>query len=742
MSEMTRSTRAVMSATLPALAVVSAAAALGFDRVFDDGAYVAPLLGAALAPHAIGYLLRRRTGSSTLATITSLVALALSMTWYAARDTTFSGLPTTATPEALGQVLGDGVQILRHGIAPVPADVGAVLLAFTLVWVMATVADALVFSADASIGGIVPSLVVFVIASSLGSTGTWIWAVVPYVAAAIWFLSSCHSDVLTRHRSWFSAPAERSRRATVTAAGLGATAVIAGLVLTPFLSGSSDSPLLDFRANGGVGGYQSSQNPLVDIKARLTRDVDTELFTVASPARLYWRQVALDQFDGTEWTISSTSRAAREVLDGAGGAPTIAQNFTLTGLYERWLPAAYEPVGISLSDTRVVPESSTLVHADDNVGDLSYRVQSLVRPPTPTPAEIAGTDRELAVSLRPYTELPDDLPAVVGETAFEIAAGAATPYEQADALERFFTDGSFAYDLDVPAASGSEAIGQFLKGRRGFCQQFAGTFGAMARALGLPTRIAVGFTPGDFDADAGVYRVTGRNAHSWPEVWFAGLGWTSFEPTPAGPQPGAADPTPEEDPEAVAGVPGTPNTTRAPVPPPTPPPGDGGGPIAAAPTDPAGTRTGLGRLGLDRTGLTLVVGATGVIVVVGFAAWRLNGARLRRRRRAARRNGPTRTAVIAAWREALSVLAGHGAELTAAQTPREVLADLDTTTDLAPVIDAPLARMADATTAALWAETAPRAEVVARVWTDLDLVTQAVDDRAPRWVRLRLLVFG
>jgi transglutaminase-like putative cysteine protease len=71
----------------------------------------------------------------------------------------------------------------------------------------------------------------------------------------------------------------------------------------------------------------------------------------------------------------------------------------------------------------------------------------------------------------------------------------------------------------------------FLAERRGYCEQFAGTYAAVARMLGLPSRVAVGFTPGE-QRDDGRYYVQGKYAHAWPEIYFDGVGWVPFEPTP------------------------------------------------------------------------------------------------------------------------------------------------------------------------------------------------------------------
>ncbi|MEZ5228053.1 MAG: transglutaminase-like domain-containing protein [Acidimicrobiales bacterium] len=107
-----------------------------------------------------------------------------------------------------------------------------------------------------------------------------------------------------------------------------------------------------------------------------------------------------------------------------------------------------------------------------------------------------------------------------------------------------------------------DPIEQFLAERIGFCQQFSGTFAAMARSLGIPARVAVGFTWGDpVDGKPNTYRVTGRHAHAWPEVYFEGFGWVAFEPTPGRGAPGATHTglDPRQD-SPVEATPTTPTT--------------------------------------------------------------------------------------------------------------------------------------------------------------------------------------
>jgi hypothetical protein len=121
---------------------------------------------------------------------------------------------------------------------------------------------------------------------------------------------------------------------------------------------------------------------------------------------------------------------------------------------------------------------------------------------------------------------------VVSRTARDITAGAAGDYERAVRLQEYFAlTGGFQYDTRVQVGSGPQAIARFLRDKEGFCIHFSFAMAAMARSLGIPARVAVGFAPGSPTADGSV-AVTLRDAHAWPELYFEGVGWTRFEPTP------------------------------------------------------------------------------------------------------------------------------------------------------------------------------------------------------------------
>jgi transglutaminase-like putative cysteine protease len=117
------------------------------------------------------------------------------------------------------------------------------------------------------------------------------------------------------------------------------------------------------------------------------------------------------------------------------------------------------------------------------------------------------------------------------ELAARVTEGAKTPYATVLALERWLRQtGGFTYDESPPRVKGAPLVAFVTRTRAGYCQHFAGAMAAMLRMLGIPARVAVGFTSGS--PDEGRWAVADRDAHAWVEVWFRGHGWIPFDPTP------------------------------------------------------------------------------------------------------------------------------------------------------------------------------------------------------------------
>ncbi len=137
--------------------------------------------------------------------------------------------------------------------------------------------------------------------------------------------------------------------------------------------------------------------------------------------------------------------------------------------------------------------------------------------------------------LSTYLQLPKIDPRVK-DLALQLTAGAHTMYDKAVALETYFHT-SFSYSTTIHLSPGAEGTAWLLfqSKHRAFDNYFATAMAVMARELGIPARVVIGYTPGTYDAKAQNWVVHGSDAHAWTQIYFAGYGWINFEPSPGFP---------------------------------------------------------------------------------------------------------------------------------------------------------------------------------------------------------------
>lgn len=253
----------------------------------------------------------------------------------------------------------------------------------------------------------------------------------------------------------------------------------------------------------------------------------------------YWRAVTYDTYDGTGWRNSSVIgaeyRAGEPWFDaGLAWRRPVRQRVALATSGNRTVFAAGEPLAVNRSYDALVRGPSG-EPPDDLVALTAsgkrYEVVSLVPVAGEQTLREAGSDYPPAV-LRRYLQLPD-MPSRVAELARSLTAGAATPYDQALALERALR--RYPYDLGVmPPPRGQDTVDYFLfDAGKGYCDYYASAMVVLARSLGIPARLATGYATGAYDPEVQAFVVHGADAHSWPELYFPGVGWVPFEPTGA-----------------------------------------------------------------------------------------------------------------------------------------------------------------------------------------------------------------
>jgi transglutaminase-like putative cysteine protease len=357
-------------------------------------------------------------------------------------------------------------------------------------------------------------------------------------------------------------------------------ALVAGVVVVVVAAGASTSAAL---AKDGILAWESwdpngaSRQVSVSYVWDGTYDgiefakETTTVLRIFGPKRgLYWRATTLDQFDADRWlekpTPLSTGPAAGRLpsdpllpAHSLNPRTWVKQQVEVVALRDTHIVAATQPVALQ------APQLGGVFNLSDGIvrvyGGLKrgqrYTVYSYA--PRPVPAQLArvgpdyptGLDRFLQIGrtqVEPFGAGGRDarVERLFGDERYlalwpyeglwneakRLRAGARTPYGAVVAIETWLrSTGGFVYDESPPRTGGLPPLAHFVaEGKRGYCQHFAGAMALMLRFLGIPARVAAGFTSGK--QEDGGWTVTDHNAHAWVEVWFPGYGWLPFDPTP------------------------------------------------------------------------------------------------------------------------------------------------------------------------------------------------------------------
>lgn len=262
------------------------------------------------------------------------------------------------------------------------------------------------------------------------------------------------------------------------------------------------------------------------------------------------RTTTLTDFDGELWSPSESDGRAEEKVtrsplwpfDVSEGKSANELTITIDGFRDRTLPIPTEPRALIRGNASSYNSARDVLQLDEptSTGDtFTFQTQERdfdpeqLRNPQDGPLlKLPSWYSELV--LRPALAIPETSHIdEVRDLAEQVTDSSPTPYDSALALQEFLRDPEvFTYSLVLPEPRTDDSIWDFLTDRTGYCVQFASSMTIMARSLGLPARIGVGFLPGEKTGD-NEFTVRGRNAHAWTEVFFDNVGWVRFDPTPA-----------------------------------------------------------------------------------------------------------------------------------------------------------------------------------------------------------------
>ncbi|MBI5157421.1 MAG: hypothetical protein HZA58_05330 [Acidimicrobiia bacterium] len=683
----------------------------------------AVLVGAALLGAAItwtGVTLRVR---GWLIVVANAIAVALTVVRVAVPHTTWWLFPTADSLTALGNELTFARDVIRSGIAPVIPLAGIIAILTIVFWGMGALLSWGLLSGRPYLAVLAPLVVYLEFAVMDKQPGGW-WTTAFMIVIGVALVAVA----LDRRRDGTGQLTTGYPRRTIARSlpGLGIVTLMVTLGVAVVTAESvaglvPRSGYLDWRSGGGLSGefYGSvTYNPFVGIRQQLLSQTDVPVFVVGVDGDLaadtvYWRMVTLDGFNGVQWHITGSPEIDRpEELDSfeastvafAGPTVRITSDVTILALQQDWLPAPYSPIDLRSGNTavhegyRVKTDDASLRFDALTYRGMRYAVDSEVPVPdldvlgrrtdgSPSPvfenAMDAGAfafsdeppemeSRRLADADR-YLDLPDDLDPGIRSLAVVTTRNLGTDFERALALEAFFLDpDNFRYSTAVLPGHGATDLAAWLLDeespnyRTGYCEQFATSMAVMARLVGIPSRVVLGFSPGTVLEDGRVV-VRDRNAHAWVELWMSTQGWVRFDPTPRGDTTGTSRAIPFDlaayldVPEPDRPVFGSDTTSPVIF-------RDDefeilNDPIEALPGD-----SGFAAPGLPAWTLSAVVVAIALFGLVPAAkAMR----RLTRRRRLA--DGD----VAAAWAEIIDRLTDLGESLGTGATPAEVAARID-----------------------------------------------------------------
>jgi transglutaminase-like putative cysteine protease len=653
-----------------ALTAVTAAATASMCRLFADWDFARSMIVCVVVVHLGAWLLRLTRLSGWIAVPLGVVlgSCALATTYY--RDSVRGFVPSG---ETLSLFQGDIRLVITQfptAVAPVPSTGSFAVATATVLVCVALIADAFAFRAGGRVEAIVPGAMVVTFVSAVGADRLRIPTTAAFVVCCIVCAAILRGEHGRRESGWIGKPPNPVIRLLPTAAITAAVAATVAVWIAPRLPGAYEEPLVDARNRTSVTQVLS---PLVSVRSQLVNRSAVQMFVVSSDQPSYWRLSGLSEFDGETWSLATQDLDDTDGMLSAPqpGALITHQEIRIQQLSGSLVPAAYNPVQVVSGELQWAANTSTFVSDNDlNRGD-TFVIESAIYEPSREQLLTATSNEAPPGSL----DLPDNVPSEILDLAIAVTDGQrSTTLETALALQNWFQS-EFVYDLNAQSGHSDDAMVNFLRSRRGYCEQFAATFATMARSLGVPTRVAVGFTPGELTADG--YVVRGKNAHAWAEVWFDDYGWVLFEPTPGRGAPGAQDRTgldARQDDETAVGGPGTSPTATTPRTPPrdiddipqanTTVPRD-----SPAPSADQTQSSGASRQRGTSTSATWLLPA---IAVGLLAVWAIAVGPIRRWLGTRRRSSiTTADRIVDAWHITVRHLGWAGAPAVAGSTPRQ-----------------------------------------------------------------------
>lgn len=729
-------------ADLSAVILLLAIPVIGFQPTFDGPSYLVAAVGALLLGVALGVLGTLLRWGILLLAGSTVIAYFLFGGALTLPHTTVAGVvPTLETLRLLAVGAIESWKKLLTTVAPVASADGHLIVPFLLALVAGVVTTSLALRARHAAWALLPAAGFLAVEIALGTSQPFV-PVVQGIAfglvAVVW---------LALRQAWLPqvaavAVGERGSstraaavRRTLLGAGVIAVAVVAGVATSSFAAPSSPRyvlrdiviPPFDIR---------EFPSPLQSFRALVRDYPDDTLFTVSGlPEGARVRLATMDAYNGTVYNVSDEGAGSSSAFspvrtnmsaDAEGSPATLHVEI---GAFEGvWMPDAGAVQGITFAGDRAddlrrtahynESTSTGVVTAGLAEGD-SYTLESVI-PEVPSDEALAD------VPFAPLS-LPDQegVPQDIAEVASTAVADATTPIEQVRALQTMLSEGGyFSHGLEGQplsrAGHGAERITTLLGSDQmvGDDEQYATAMALLAREIGIPARVVMGFYPDEEQQGQPVFAANGDTLHAWVEVAFEGHGWVPFDPTPPEDQvPSDQTTKPRADPK--------PQVLQPP-----PPPQE---PVDLPPTM-TDDRGSDDEEGFDATLIWMIVtiglGSLGILFVL-LAPFVVIGALKAARRRQRRSAERASDRISGGWDELVDRAADHGAPVRPGGTRREEAGVLS-----AAFAEPRVATLATRADTEVFGPSEPTAADVEEFWTQVDEIVGGMGKGRSWWRRL------
>ncbi|MFD7657596.1 DUF3488 and DUF4129 domain-containing transglutaminase family protein [Actinosynnema sp. NPDC059797] len=528
----------VVGATPAVAGLATLCAATALTSVIAGALWAVYLAVAIAVVGGTGVLLRGTRLPAPLVSLGQVLALACLLVTIFTRSGVLVFLPGPQAFEDLIGVLGQAMTEVQTGVPPVPDSPAMRCLVMLAIGLVAVLVDGLAVGAAAPAASGLVLLCVFAVPASLADEMLPLWT---FAFGAGAFAMLLAVDGQHRHQAWRGKLPNGGRQGS----GPAATAVAGLAVVIALVVGGSLTlvgtvgrlPGTGEEVGGGSGGL--GIDPMTELRGMLNQGATREMFRVRGlPSSAYLRAMTLREYvPGKGWQLGGNMPegvSARGELPpqpgDAGDGKVTSVRIEPVNWVDNWLPVYGKPRLIDDVDEnwRYDPARG-MVYSVRARKSEPYRLDTVLEAPAADTLRRAPSVPEVDPA---YQEAPGVSQRVAG-LAQEIVAGQDNQFDQATALYRYFTDGTqgFTYTTETGGDNRPDALEDFLfNGKRGYCEQYASAMAIMARSVGMPARVALGFTAGFPTED--FQTITTQDAHAWVEIYFAGYGWMTFDPTP------------------------------------------------------------------------------------------------------------------------------------------------------------------------------------------------------------------